>query len=78
MQAFPTIKNIGMMINAGVKKLIDKGVCDKGSIWNPSNCECEFDKSCDTWKYFYTKKTVSAGKIWLINWWKNVLKILMT
>ena len=48
MQAFPTIKNIGMMINAGVKKLIDKGVCDKGSIWIPSNCECEFDKSCDT------------------------------
>ena len=22
--------------------------CDKGSIWNPSNCECECDKSCDT------------------------------
>ena len=20
------------------KKLIDKGVCDKGFIWNPSNC----------------------------------------
>ena len=29
------------------KELIDKGVCDKGSIWNPSNCECECDKSCD-------------------------------
>ena len=24
-----------------------KDVCDKGSIWNPSNCECECDKSCD-------------------------------
>ena len=56
-----------MKINAGVKELIDKGVCDKGSIWNPSNCECECDKSCDTGKYFYTKKTVSAGKNWLIN-----------
>ena len=22
------------------KELIDKGVCDKGFIWNPSNCEC--------------------------------------
>ena len=22
------------------KKLIDRGVCDKGYIWNPSNCEC--------------------------------------
>ena len=21
------------------KELIDKCVCDKGSIWNPSNCE---------------------------------------
>ena len=23
------------------KELIDKGVCDKWFIWNPSNCECE-------------------------------------
>ena len=23
------------------KELIDKGVFDKESIWNPSNCECE-------------------------------------
>ena len=29
------------------KELIDSGVCDKGYTWNPSNCECEFDKSCD-------------------------------
>ena len=29
------------------KELIDKGVCDKGSIRNPNNCECECDKSCD-------------------------------
>ena len=29
------------------KKLIDKGTCDKGFIWNPSNCECECDESCD-------------------------------
>ena len=26
------------------KKLIDKGVCNKGYTWNPSNCECECDK----------------------------------
>ena len=25
--------------------MIGKGVCDKGFIWNPSNCEC--DRSCD-------------------------------
>ena len=29
------------------KELIDKGVCDIGFIWSPSNCECEFDKACD-------------------------------
>ena len=22
-------------------------MCDKGFIWNPSNCECECGKSCD-------------------------------
>ena len=29
------------------KELIDKGVCDKGFIWNPSNCESKCYKSCD-------------------------------
>ena len=29
------------------EELIDKGICDKGFIWNPSNCECECDKNCD-------------------------------
>ena len=24
---------------------------DKGFIWNPSNCECECDKSCDIGEY---------------------------
>ena len=27
--------------------MIDKGTCDKGYAWNPSNCECECDQSCD-------------------------------
>ena len=31
--------------------MIDKGVCDKGFIWNPSNCEWECDKSCDIGEY---------------------------
>ena len=31
--------------------MIDKGVCDKGYTWNPSNCECECDKSCDIGEY---------------------------
>ena len=33
------------------KELIDKGVCNKGFTWNPSNCECECDKSCDIGEY---------------------------
>ena len=31
--------------------MIDKAVCDKGVIWNPSNWECECDKSCDVGEY---------------------------
>ena len=31
--------------------MVDKGVCDKGFIWNPSNCKCECDKSCDIGEY---------------------------
>ena len=26
-------------------------MCDKGFIWNPGNCECECDKSCDAGEY---------------------------
>ena len=33
------------------KELIDKGVCDKAFICNPSNCECKCDKSCDIGEY---------------------------
>ena len=33
------------------KELIDKGVCDKGYVWNPSNCECECNKSCNIGEY---------------------------
>ena len=31
--------------------MIDKGICDKGFIWNPSNCECECNKLCDIEQY---------------------------
>ena len=31
--------------------MIDKGGCDHGFIWNPSNCECECNKSCDVGEY---------------------------
>ena len=32
------------------KELIGKGWRCKGYIWNPSNCKCEYDKSCDVGK----------------------------
>ena len=30
---------------------IDKFVCSKGYALNPSNCECQCDKSCDVSEY---------------------------
>ena len=33
------------------KELIDKDVCDRWYIWNPNNCKCEYDKSCDVGEY---------------------------
>ena len=34
-----------------IKELIDKGIRDKGFIWNPSSCECECDKTCNIGEY---------------------------
>ena len=50
---FVIINNIGIKTNADVnaKNGIDKGVCNKGFIWNPSNCKCECDKACDVGEY---------------------------
>ena len=45
------------------KKLIDKGMCDKGFIWNPSNCECECDKSCDIVEYLDYKNCQCRNKL---------------
>ena len=33
------------------KQQLNEDVCDKGFIWNPSNCECECDKSCNNGEY---------------------------
>ena len=43
------------------KKLIDKGICDKGFIWNPSNCEC--DKNCDFSEYLDYKNCKCRKKL---------------
>ena len=45
------------------KKLIDKGMCDNGFIWNPSNCEFECDKSCDIEQYLDYKNCKFRKKI---------------
>ena len=31
--------------------MIDRGVCDRGYIWNPSNFECECNESWDAGEY---------------------------
>ena len=33
------------------KEIIKKDVCDKGFIFNPSNCKCECNKSCSIGEY---------------------------
>ena len=31
--------------------MIDKDACDKRFIWDPSDCKCKYDKSCDAGEY---------------------------
>ena len=57
------IKVFVIINNAGMKELIDKGVCDKGFIWNPGNCECECDKSCDIGEYLDYENCKRGKKI---------------
>ena len=38
-------------------------MCDKGFIWNPSDCECECDKSCDIGEYLDYKNCRCRKKI---------------
>ena len=35
------------------KELIDKGLCDKGYIFNPSDCKRECDISCNTSQHLH-------------------------
>ena len=45
------------------KELMDKEMRDKGFVWNPSNYECEFDKSCDIGEYLEDKNYKCRKKI---------------
>ena len=38
-------------------------MCDKGFNWNPSNCECQCDKSCDIGEYLDYKNCKCRKKI---------------
>ena len=38
-------------------------MCDKGFIWNPSNCECECDKLCDLGEYLDYKNCKCRTKL---------------
>ena len=40
-----------------------KGVCDKGFICNPSNCECECNKSCDVGEYLDYKSCTCRKRL---------------
>ena len=45
------------------EELVDKKRCDKGFIWNPSNSNCECDKSCDVGEYLDHKNCKSKKMI---------------
>ena len=45
------------------RELIDKGICDKGFIGNPSNCNCKRDKACDIVEYLDYKNCKCGRKI---------------
>ena len=38
-------------------------VYDKGYIWNPSNCACEYNKSCGIGQYLYYKNCVCRNSL---------------
>ena len=38
-------------------------MCEKGFIWNSSNCECECDKSCDIGEYLDYKNCKCRKRI---------------
>ena len=43
--------------------MIDKGICDEGFIWSPSNFECECDKSCHIGEYLDYKNCKCRKKL---------------
>ena len=58
------------------EELTDKGICDKGYAWNPSDYECECNQSSDAGEYL-DYENCRCRKGWYINWLKNVMRMLM-
>ena len=38
-------------------------MCDRGYVWNPSNCECECDKSCEFGEYLDYRNCKCKNKL---------------
>ena len=53
MQVFAVVNNAGIKTNVdvNVKNWLNISTCDARFIWNLSNWECKFDKSCDVGEY---------------------------
>ena len=45
------------------EEFIDKERWNKGFIWNPSHCNCEFDKSCEIKEYLDYKNCKCRRKL---------------
>ena len=62
MKVFVIINNVGIMISvdANVKNWLINVYAIKDT-WNPSNCDCECDKSCDLSEYLDYKNSKCKG-----------------
>ena len=81
-QLFVIINKDRIMINVevNVKNQLIKVYVIKDMLRvlvNPSNCECECDKSCDIGECIQIMKIANVEKGWLINQFMNVLKLLI-
>ena len=45
------------------KEVIEKGICGKEFIWNPSNCDCECDRLCDVGESLYYNNCKCRNKL---------------
>ena len=77
-QAFVIINNIGMMINidANVKNLLKKVYAIKDMLGIPVIASVNMINRVML-ENIQTMKVVNVKKGWQINWWRNIMKILI-